>query len=123
MKQHTNNAYKTESASHYVDVRRKELHDQYWNREKSRQLAENEGVSLNSDHWAVITYLREHYLEDGLPRHARYLANDLVLHYKPRGGNKYLRYLFPGGPVTQGSRLANLRAPADASDASYGWSY
>jgi sulfur relay (sulfurtransferase) DsrC/TusE family protein len=65
MKQHTNNAYKTESASHYANIRRKELHDQYWNREKSSQLAHDEGVNLNSDHWAVILYLRKHYLDDG----------------------------------------------------------
>jgi len=123
LKQHSFNAYKTESASHYASIRRKELHDQYWTRGKSSQLADDEGVSLNSDHWGVILYLRKHYLHDGLPRHARYLARDLVLQYKHRGGNKFLRLLFPGGPITQGSRLANLRVPADASDASYGCCY
>jgi len=39
------------------------------------------------------------------------------------GGNKYLFRLFAGGPVTQGSRLANLRAPANATDVSFGTSY
>jgi tRNA 2-thiouridine synthesizing protein E len=39
------------------------------------------------------------------------------------GGNKYLYRLFSGGPVTQGSRLANLRTPATASDVSFGTNY
>ena len=120
---HVHNAYKTEAASHYFDIRRRELHDQFWNREKSQQLAESEGISLNSDHWDVIMYLRRHYLDEGLPRHARYLARDLRQQFQSRGGGKYLRQLFPGGPVTQGSRIANLPPPADACDTSYGCSY
>jgi len=37
-----------------------------WSREASRILAEIDGVSpLGADHWAVILYLREHYLAHG----------------------------------------------------------
>jgi len=71
----------------------------------------------------VISYLREQYLEDGLPRFARTTARALNKQYAAQGGNKYLYNLFPGGPVTQGSRLANLRTPANASDVSFGTSY
>ena len=43
--------------------------------------------------------------------------------FAARGGKKYLYSLFAGGPVTQGSRLANLRTPANATDVSFGTSY
>ena len=123
MNQYTHNPHETETVSHYFIVRRKELLDQHWSRGKSRQIAESEGISLDKDHWDVIVYLRKHYLAQGLPRHARYLANDLRQQFKTQGGDKYLRQLFPDGPVTQGSRIANLPTPAGASDTSFGCNY
>jgi tRNA 2-thiouridine synthesizing protein E len=71
----------------------------------------------------VISYLREQYLEHGLPRFARSTARALNKKFAAQGGGKYLHNLFPGGPVTQGSRLANLRTPANATDISFGTSY
>ena len=123
MTQYTINAYTTETSSHHSDHRQVELDNQYWDREKSRLMAQNEGISLNNDHWSVISYLRKRYVNEGLPRHARTLANELAARYAPLGGSKYLRHLFPGGPVTQGSRFANLRTPADATDRAFGHSY
>lgn len=123
MKQHTLYAYASESSSQYVGIRRAELADQLWTREKSRCLAESEDIELSDEHWAVLTYLRKHYLDKGLPRHARTLARELGQQFASQGGNKYLHRLFAGGPVTQGSRLANLRIPANAMDASFGTSY
>ena len=123
MTQYTINAYTTETSSQYIDLRQTELDNQHWNREKSRLLAKTEGIFLNNDHWSVITYLRTRYVDKGLPQHARHLANELRSRYTPLGGSKYLRHLFPGGPVTQGSRLANLRTPANATDRAFGHSY
>lgn len=123
MTQYPINAYTTEASSQNVGLRQVELDNQHWNRERSRLLAEHEGISLNNEHWAVIAYLRKRYVDQGLPRHARFLANELTSKYSSLGGNKYLRHLFPGGPVTQGSRLANLRTPAGATDLAFGHSY
>ena len=58
MKQYIPNAYNTESSNLTLHTRRSELHDHGWTREKSRKLAEAEGIQLTDDHWAVITYLR-----------------------------------------------------------------
>jgi tRNA 2-thiouridine synthesizing protein E len=123
MKQHSINAYSIESSSHELKTRKLELKSQHWNREKSRLLAESENIILNDDHWAVITYLRKRYLKDGLPRHARTLASDLNQKFLDEGGTKYLFQLFAGGPVTQGSRLANLSSPSSAKDMSFGSCY
>jgi tRNA 2-thiouridine synthesizing protein E len=123
MTQVTINAQETEISSQDAEIRFVELADQGWERRKSANLAKNEGIILDDDHWAVIVYLRKHYLEHGLPRQARTLAKALNQQFSAQGGSKYLHSLFPGGPVSQGSRLANLPTPANSTDISFGSSY
>ena len=123
MTQYKINAHDSETSSQYATIRQAELGDQGWNREHSVNLATCEGFELTDQHWHVINYLREQYLEYDLPRFARTTARALNKQYAAQGGSKYLHNLFPGGPVTQGSRLANLRTPANASDISFGTSY
>jgi tRNA 2-thiouridine synthesizing protein E len=123
MSQFTQNAQDTETSSQHAGIRLAELIDQNWSRNKSEQLAMHEGISLTDQHWHVIDYLRRLYLKHGLPRFARTTARALNRQFAAQGGNKYLYGLFAGGPVTQGSRLANLRAPANATDVSFGTSY
>ena len=123
MTQFTQDAQNTETSSQHAGIRLAELIDQNWSRKKSAQLAMHEGISLTDQHWHVIDYLRTQYLNDGLPRFARTTARALNRQFAAQGGNKYLYSLFAGGPVTQGSRLANLRAPANATDVSFGTSY
>jgi tRNA 2-thiouridine synthesizing protein E len=123
MTQYKINAQDSETSSQYASIRQAELSEQSWNRERSANLATSEGFELTDQHWHVISYLREQYLEQGLPRFARTTARALNKRFAAQGGNKYLHNLFPGGPVTQGSRLANLRTPANATDISFGTSY
>ena len=123
MTQYKINAQDSETSSQYASIRQAELIDQNWNRARSETLAANEGFELTDQHWHVISYLREQYLEHGLPRFARTTARALNKQFAAQGGSKYLHNLFPGGPVTQGSRLANLRTPANATDISFGTSY
>jgi tRNA 2-thiouridine synthesizing protein E len=123
MTQYKINAQDSETSSQYVNIRQAELGDQNWNRARSANLATSEGFELTDQHWHVISYLREQYLEHGLPRFARTTARALNKQFATQGGSKYLHNLFPGGPVTQGSRLANLRTPASATDISFGTSY
>jgi tRNA 2-thiouridine synthesizing protein E len=113
----------TETSSHDTVVRLAELVNQCWSRAKSLALARTEGVDFNDEHWAVIVFLRKYYLQHGLPINARVTAKALNAKFSGKGGNKYLHRLFSGGPVTQGSRLANLRTPAYATDPSFGTSY
>ncbi len=117
------NAQDSETASQYAGIRLAELIDQDWNRSKSINLAEREGIRLTDRHWDVIVYLRKLYLAHGLPRYARTTAGILNRKFSALGGRKYLYSLFAGGPVTQGSRLANLRNPAGATDISFGTRY
>lgn len=123
MEQFSSHPQDTETAGHNSSDRFVELADQSWNRGKSLALANHESSSFNDQHWAVIVFLRKYYLLHGLPLHARVTAKALNSNFAAQGGSKYLRRLFPGGPVTQGSRLANLRTPAYATDPSFGTSY
>ena len=123
MKQHSADPRETETSSSRIGERAQELADQHWDRSKSSALAEREGIELNDEHWAVIVFMRKYYLEHGLPINARTTARALNRSFSRQGGNKYLRRLFSAGPVTQGSRLANLRTPAYATDPSFGTSY
>jgi tRNA 2-thiouridine synthesizing protein E len=86
-------------------------------------VAESEAIDLNDEHWAVIVFMRKYYLDHGLPINARTTSRALSKRFSSRGGNKYLRRLFSEGPVTQGSRLANLPTPAFSTDSSFGTSY
>ncbi|MDH5631563.1 MAG: TusE/DsrC/DsvC family sulfur relay protein [Gammaproteobacteria bacterium] len=123
MKQYLINAYSIESTSKLSDNRQVELKKQKWNRAKSQLMADSEDITLSDEHWKVLSCLRKRYRYDGLPRHARYLAKSLIREFATQGGNKYLRKLFPGGPVTQGSRFANVSVPPDAADVSHGSCY
>jgi tRNA 2-thiouridine synthesizing protein E len=123
MTQFTHNTQDAETSSQYAGIRLAELIEQCWSRHKSADLARCEGISLNDEHWAVIVYLRSYYVGHGLPRFARTTARALNRKFAAKGGSKYLYRLFSGGPVTQGSRLANLRSPASATDLSFGTRY
>lgn len=116
-------SHETETAGRDIDDRFIELAGQHWNRSQSTVLAEAEGITFSDEHWAVIVFMRKFYLEHGLPINARITARALNKHFSDEGGSRYLRRLFSGGPVAQGSRLANLRTPAFATDTSFGTTY
>lgn len=89
-----------------------------WSEDVARERARAEGVALTPQHWEVIRFLREHYRQRGSSQPARAVLAALERRFGP--GRKRLYALFPGGPVTQGSRLAGLPPPRDAVDRSFG---
>jgi len=123
MKQFYADPQETETSGNDSSDRLAELADQHWDRGKSLALAVNEGMDFNDKHWEVIVFLRNYYQEHGLPLTARTTARALNKNFSGQGGNKYLHRLFNDGPVTQGSRLANLPTPASATDRSFGTNY
>jgi tRNA 2-thiouridine synthesizing protein E len=81
-----------------------------WSEEFARQLAMQEGLEMNAEHWELVRYLREHYARRGTQATVR----DMIRHFRTvwgseRASNRYLHKLFPrGGPQKQGNRLAGL---------------
>jgi tRNA 2-thiouridine synthesizing protein E len=123
MNQYPINALEAELSSQYENVRYTQLSDQLWNRNQSIDMASLEDIKLSDEHWDVIVFLRDYYVEMGLPRFARTTSRALNKRFSAQGGSKYLHSLFSGGPVTQGSRIANLPTPACATDLSFGTCY
>lgn len=96
-------------------------HDlQPWGEAEAQQRAAREGIELTQEHWEVLQRLRDHYLEHGLPSSGRDVSDFLDGEFADLGGRKYLRRLFPNGPVAQGMRIAGLPIPAHTEDAGFG---
>lgn len=98
----------------------RELDLEDWDEAQAQNTAVQEGIELTEEHWEVVRYLREYYLEQGPPENGRELSDALDDHYAEQGGRKYLRRLFPQGPVAQGMRIAGLPLPPHTEDAGFG---
>ncbi|MFV0369810.1 MAG: TusE/DsrC/DsvC family sulfur relay protein [Hyphomicrobiaceae bacterium] len=94
-----------------------------WSKEQAADQAKADGISFSDDHWKVIELLRAYYIEHGNEHNAREIAEMLNDAFQAQGGRRYLYQLFPGGPVSQGSRLAGVPVPHDAQSASFGSSF
>ena len=77
-----------------------------WNEEVAKALAKTEGVdALSEDHWKLVNYLREYYLEFGIAPMIRKLC-------KATGFKlKYVYELFPSGPAKGACKVAGLPKP------------
>jgi len=90
-----------------------------WSPLTAQRQAEAEGLQLTEKHWEIVIYLRERYREHGSAGSAREILRELQEKFSD-GGKRSLYELFPGGPVSQASRIAGLPLPPYASDASFG---
>jgi dissimilatory sulfite reductase related protein len=74
-----------------------------WNEEVARALAAADGVNeLTADHWTVIHYLRQHWLEFGLAPMIRKLCKQTGLTLKR------IYELFPSGPARGACKVAGM---------------
>ena len=91
-----------------------------WSESIAHELATREGITLNEEHWEVIHLLRNHYRMHGNSHSGTHLLRALEEPFGNRGGRKRLYQLFPGGPISQGSRIGGLPPPPYSSDPSFG---
>lgn len=91
-----------------------------WSPLSAQRQAEAEGLHLTEAHWEIVIYLRERYREHGRAGSAREILRELEQRFAEGQGRRSLYELFPGGPVSQASRIAGLPLPPYASDASFG---
>ncbi len=91
-----------------------------WSPLTAQRIAETDGLELTEEHWEVIVYLRERYRMKGVAQSARQVLYELEEKFCEGVGRRHLYELFPGGPVTQASRLAGLPLPPYSSDPSFG---
>ena len=83
-----------------------------WNNAVAEQLAENEGITLTEEHWAIIELLQRFYREFELSPAMRplvkYVGEQLG---KEKGKSIYLLSLFPGSPAKLAAKIAGLPKP------------
>ena len=92
-----------------------------WDEEEARNLARDDGLELNEDHWDELRALQEYCARHDCNKYSvRELHDALDEKFHDKGGYKFLYRLFPGGPISQGCKLAGLEPPAGAIDKGFG---
>ncbi len=77
-----------------------------WNEEVAKDFATTEGVAdLTEEHWKLINYLRNYYLQFGIAPMVRKLCKETGLPL-----NRVYE-LFPSGPAKGACKLAGLPKP------------
>ncbi|MDU5318636.1 MAG: sulfurtransferase TusE [Escherichia coli] len=74
-----------------------------WSEPLAVVIAENEGISLSPEHWEVVRFVRDFYLEFNTSPAIRMLVKAMA--------NKFLYRLFPKGPAKQATKIAGLPKP------------
>ncbi|WGL99322.1 sulfurtransferase TusE [Arsenophonus sp. aPb] len=75
-------------------------------------LAKQENIILTEQHWEIIRFIREFYLEFNTSPSIRMLVKAIAKKYgEDIGNSRYLYRLFPKGPAKQATKLAGLPKP------------
>ncbi len=82
-----------------------------WSEEIAQKWAAEQNITLTPQHWEVIHFLRNYYLEHGPAPSARPILQALEEKFSSEDGRKLLYELFPKGAVNQGSQIAGLPVP------------
>ncbi len=84
-----------------------------WDKEVAAAIAGEEGLDLTSQHWAVISYMRDYYDEHDIPADARFVFGFLADHLgtNKTAARRHFFELFPYGYVKQACKIAGMRQP------------
>lgn len=84
-----------------------------WHAEFAPVLAQTENIELTDNHWEVVNFVRQFYLEFNTSPAMRALVKAMANEFGPEKGNsRYLFKLFPKGPAKQATKIAGLPKPA-----------
>lgn len=85
---------------------------QRWSEELAPVIAANEGITLSPEHWEVIRFVRNFYLEFNTSPAIRMLVKAMAAQLgEEKGNSRYLYRLFPKGPAKQATKIAGLPKP------------
>ena len=80
-----------------------------WNEKVAEVIAEQEGISMTQEHWDVINYLREEYINhNGNQPNNRNMLKDMGDKWGKKVTSKMMYDLFPGNPSKQAGRIGGL---------------
>jgi tRNA 2-thiouridine synthesizing protein E len=76
-------------------------------------IAAQENITLSEQHWEVITFVRNFYVEYNTSPAIRMLVKAMAKALgEDKGNSLYLYTLFPKGPAKQATKIAGLPKPA-----------
>ncbi|WP_312073805.1 sulfurtransferase TusE [Atlantibacter sp.] len=83
-----------------------------WSEGLAQVIAEQEGITLTPEHWEVVRFVREFYLEFNTSPAIRMLVKAMAKTFgEEKGNSRYLYRLFPKGPAKQATKIAGLPKP------------
>ena len=83
-----------------------------WSKALAEVIAEKEGITLSPEHWEVVRFVREFYLEFNTSPAIRMLVKAMANKFgEEKGNSRYLYRLFPKGPAKQATKVAGLPKP------------
>jgi tRNA 2-thiouridine synthesizing protein E len=89
------------------------LHLIDWNEAVAEHIATLESITMTSNHWEVVHFVRQFYQEYKTSPAVRMLVKAMAKQLgEDKGNSKYLYKLFPKGPAKQATRIAGLPKPA-----------
>lgn len=84
-----------------------------WIPELAPQLAASENIELTENHWEVVNFVRDFYLEYNTSPAIRALVKAMASKLgADKGNSRYLHRLFPKGAAKQATKIAGLPKPA-----------
>lgn len=83
-----------------------------WSEAMAEVIAAQEGISLSVEHWEVVHFVRDFYLEFNTSPAIRMLVKAMANKFgEEKGNSRYLYRLFPKGPAKQATKIAGLPKP------------
>jgi tRNA 2-thiouridine synthesizing protein E len=80
-----------------------------WNEDVCKVLAEQDGIALGPEHWDLINYLRDEYINNGGHQpNTRHICKAMSDKWGRNVSQKDVYDLFPRDPSKQGGRVAGL---------------
>lgn len=80
-----------------------------WNKDVAKILAESESLKLNEQHWDVMAYLRDEYINNNANQpNDRNMNKAMSEKWGRKVSSKELYDLFPGKPSKQAGMIAGL---------------
>ncbi|KGJ98712.1 TusE/DsrC/DsvC family sulfur relay protein [Thalassotalea sp. ND16A] len=84
-----------------------------WSAELAPVIASADNINLTEDHWQVVNFVRNFYLEYKTSPAIRALIKALKAEFgEEKANSRYLYRLFPKGPAKQATKIAGLPKPA-----------
>ena len=83
-----------------------------WSEAMAEVIAAQEGITLAVEHWEVVRFVREFYLEFNTSPAIRMLVKAMANKFgEEKGNSRYLYSQFPKGPAKQATKIATLPTP------------